>query len=96
MTMRRAKRQMSASADRSGVGQGKAFSDPVSDEATRPRPEPKITVPGLLDATLARENMQQAWKRVGPIRAQLVSTGWTSNRPLYGCAANGPRSGNNC
>ena len=64
MTMRRAMRQMSASAERSGVGQGEALSDPGSDEVTRPRPEAKGTGPGLLDAALARENMQQAWKRV--------------------------------
>jgi group II intron reverse transcriptase/maturase len=64
MTMRRAQRQMSASAERSGAGQGEALSDPGSDEATRPRPEAKGTGPGLLDAALARENMQQAWKRV--------------------------------
>ena len=57
-------RQMSASAERSGVGQGEALSDPGSDEVTRPRPEAKGTGPGLLDAALARENMQQAWKRV--------------------------------
>lgn len=64
MTMRRAKRQMSASAERSGVGQGEAFSDPVSDEATRPRHGTKSRGPVLLIAALARENMQQAWKRV--------------------------------
>jgi RNA-directed DNA polymerase len=64
MTMRRAVRQMSASAERSGVGQGEALSDPGSDEATRPRHEAKSTGPGLLSAALARENMQQAWKRV--------------------------------
>jgi len=64
MTMRRAVRQMSALAERSGVGQGEALSDPGSDEATRPRHEAKSTGPGLLGAVLARENMQQAWKRV--------------------------------
>lgn len=64
MTMRRAVRQMSALAERSGVGQGEALSDPGSDEATRPRHEAKSTGPGLLSAALARENMQQAWKRV--------------------------------
>jgi group II intron reverse transcriptase/maturase len=64
MTMRRAMRQMSASAERSGVGQGEALSDSGSDEATRPRDEAKSTGPGLLKAVLARENMQQAWKRV--------------------------------
>ena len=64
MTIRRAMRQMSVSAERSGVGQGEALSDPGSDEATRPREEAESTGPGLLQAVLARENMQQAWKRV--------------------------------
>ena len=64
MTIRRATRQMSASAERSGVGQGEALPDPGSDEAKRPRDEAKSTGPGLLGAVLARENMQQAWKRV--------------------------------
>jgi len=64
MTIRRAMRQMSVSAERSGVGQGEALSDPGSDEATRPRDEAESTGPGLLQAVLARENMQQAWKRV--------------------------------
>jgi len=64
MTIRRAMRQMSVSAERSGVGQGEALSDPGSDEARRPRHEAESTGPGLLGAALARENMQQAWKRV--------------------------------
>jgi RNA-directed DNA polymerase len=64
MTMRREMRQMSAPAERSGVGQSEALSDPVSDEARRPRHEVEDTGPGLLGAVLARENMQQAWKRV--------------------------------
>jgi RNA-directed DNA polymerase len=64
MTMRRALRQMSAKAERSGSGQGEALSEPGSDEALRPRLEPEDTGPGLLTAVLARENMQQAWKRV--------------------------------
>jgi len=64
MMMRRAMRQMSASAERSGAGQGETLSDPGSDEATRPRHEAESTGPGLLEAALARENMQQAWKRV--------------------------------
>ena len=64
MGMRRAQRQMSASAERSGIGQGEALSDPGSDEARRPRHEAENTGPGLLGAALARENMQQAWKRV--------------------------------
>ncbi len=64
MTMQRARRQMSAEAERSGVGQGEALSDPGSDEALGPRHEAEDTGPGLLAAVLARENMQQAWKRV--------------------------------
>ena len=64
MTMRRAMRQMSAEAERSGRQQGEALSAPVSDEVLGPRHEPEDTGPGLLSAVLARENMQQAWKRV--------------------------------
>lgn len=64
MTMRRALRQMSAEAERSGRQQGEALSAPVSDEVLCPRHEPEDTGPGLLSAALARENMQQAWKRV--------------------------------
>jgi len=64
MTMRMALRQMSAIAERSGRKQGEALSAPVSDEASCPRHEPEDTGPGLLSAVLARENMQQAWKRV--------------------------------
>jgi RNA-directed DNA polymerase len=55
---------MSAEAERSGRQQGEALSAPVSDEAPGPRYEPEDTGPGLLSAVLARENMQQAWKRV--------------------------------
>jgi RNA-directed DNA polymerase len=55
---------MSASAERSGRGQGEALSKPDSDEAGRPHLEAENTGPGLLSAVLARENMQQAWKRV--------------------------------
>jgi len=62
--MRRATRQMSAQAERSGRQQGEALPAPVSDEALGPRHEPEDTGPGLLSAVLARENMQQAWKRV--------------------------------
>ena len=64
MTMRRKMRQMSAQAERSGRGQSEALSDPVSDEALHPRHEAEGTGPGLLSTVLARENMQQAWKRV--------------------------------
>lgn len=55
---------MSAPAERSGRGQGEALSEPGSDEALRPRHEVEDTGAGLLSAVLARENMQQAWKRV--------------------------------
>lgn len=64
MTMRRALRQKSAPAERLGKGQGEALPVPNSDEALRPRHETEDTGPGLLLAVLARENMQQAWKRV--------------------------------
>lgn len=57
-------RQMSAKAERSGCRQGESLSEPGSDEALCPRPEPEDTGAGLLTAVLARENMQQAWKRV--------------------------------
>ncbi len=62
--MREAWRQMSVSAERSGSRQGEALSNSGSDEAPRPRPDAENTGPGLLKAVLARENMQQAWKRV--------------------------------
>jgi group II intron reverse transcriptase/maturase len=62
--MLNAMRQMSAPAERSGKGRGEALSESDSDEALRPRHEPEDTGPGLLMAVLARENMQQAWKRV--------------------------------
>jgi retron-type reverse transcriptase len=64
MTMRRILRQMSAPAERSGKGQGEALSETGSYKARRPRPEAEDTVPGLLTAVLAREKMQQPWKRV--------------------------------
>jgi len=55
---------MSASAERFGSRQGEALSNPGSDEAQRPHLESESTGPGLLQAVLARENMQQALKRV--------------------------------
>ena len=59
-----AMRQMSASAERPDRGQGEALSVPGSNEALRPRLEAEDTGPGLLAAVLARENMQQAMRRV--------------------------------
>ena len=64
MTIRRAQRQMSPEVERIGKEQGETLSEPVSDEARRPGHEVEDTGPGLLSAVLARENMQQAWKRV--------------------------------
>lgn len=64
MTMRRARRQMPTRVGRSGVGHGEAVSEPASDEARRPRHGTANTGPGLLEAALARENLQAAWKRV--------------------------------
>jgi len=55
---------MSVSTERSGRRQGEALSKPGSDEARRPHPDAESTGLGLLGAALARENMQQAWKRV--------------------------------
>ena len=43
---------------------GEAPCRPGSDEAGGPRRAPGATGPGLLDAALARENLQRAWKRV--------------------------------
>jgi hypothetical protein len=55
---------MSAEAERSGEGRGEVMSQRGSGEASGPRHGMEDTGPGLLLAVLARENMQQAWKRV--------------------------------
>lgn len=55
---------MPAQVGRSGEERGEAASTPDSDEAHRPRHETENIGPGLLSAVLARENLQQAWKRV--------------------------------
>lgn len=62
--MREDMRQMPAMAGRSGAGQGEAVSEPGSDESERPRRTTEGTGQGLLEAVLARENLQEAWKRV--------------------------------
>ena len=62
--MWRALHQTPAQAGRSGVGRGEAASGSGSDEARRPRYEPKGTGSALLLAALTRENLQRAWKRV--------------------------------
>jgi RNA-directed DNA polymerase len=64
MPMWRALHQMPAQAGRSGVGRGEAACGSGSDEARRPRHEPKGTGSALLLAALTRENLQRAWKRV--------------------------------
>ena len=64
MAMRRITRQMPAQAGRPGTGRGEAACGLDSGETRRPRHETKDTGPGLLLAALARENLQQAWKRV--------------------------------
>ena len=55
---------MPAQAGLSGEESGEAAMAPGSDEARRPRHETEGTGLGLLRAVLARENLQQAWKRV--------------------------------
>lgn len=55
---------MPAQAGRSGEEHGEAVPTSGSDEAHRPRHETENIGPGLLSAVLARENLQQAWKRV--------------------------------
>ena len=62
--MLNATRQMSAPAERAGVGHGEAGCDPVSDEANNPRQDTESTGSGLLEAALTRENLRRAWKRV--------------------------------
>lgn len=64
MSMLNARRQKSAQAERAGVAHGEAGREPVSDEAGNPRQDTESTGSGLLQAALARENLQRAWKRV--------------------------------
>jgi len=85
MAMRRTVRQMPAQAGRFGEGRGEAAQEPDSDEARRPRHGTESTGSGLLTAVLARENMQQAWKRVRSTRAQRYRR--TGYRPDGGTAA---------
>jgi RNA-directed DNA polymerase len=62
--MSKARRQMSAPAERSGEVSGEAVCQLGSDEAGGPRHDGKGTGSGLLVAALTRENLQRAWKRV--------------------------------
>jgi len=62
--MYRAMRQMPAPAGRSGTVDGEAVRRADSDEARSPRDETGNTGSGLLQAALARENLQRAFARV--------------------------------
>ena len=64
MSMYEALRQMPGEPGRVPVAGGEAVRASTSDEATRPRHETESTGSALLIAALARENLQQAWKRV--------------------------------
>ena len=64
MSMREALRQMPGQPGRVPVACGEAARASTSDEATRPRHETGSTGSALLMSALARENLQQAWKRV--------------------------------
>lgn len=56
--------QMSAPAERSGVGRGEAVRDPGSEEASGTRHGKEDTGSALLQAALTRENLKAAFKRV--------------------------------
>jgi group II intron reverse transcriptase/maturase len=62
--MSKARRQMPASAGRSGEVSGEAGHQPDSDEADGPRREDEGAGSGLLGVALTRENLLRAWKRV--------------------------------
>lgn len=70
--MSKAMRQMPQRCGRVGVARGEAACDPASDEACGPLLEhqgtgsakSKAGTGGLLEAALARQNLQTAWKRV--------------------------------
>ena len=70
--MSKAMRQMPGQSGRVGVARGEARRDPISDEASDPPREHPDTgsakqpvgTGGLLEAALARQNLQLAWKRV--------------------------------
>lgn len=64
MSMREALRQMPGKPGRGPVADGEAVRASTSDEARRPRCETGSMESALLQAALARENLQQAWKRV--------------------------------
>ena len=71
--MSKARRQKSASAERSGEARGEAARHPVSDEANGPRHDHESTGSGLLEAALTRENLQRAWSMVWTLPRQRRS-----------------------
>ena len=104
MAMRRTVRQMPAQAGRFGEGRGEAAQEPDSDEARRPRHGTESTGSGLLTAVLARESMQQAWKRVRSNKgaagidgldidqtAERLRTEWPAIREQLLCGTYRPR-----
>lgn len=64
MLISQAKRQMPAEAGRDREASGEAVRGPIRDEARGTPHGPEDIGPGLLEAMLARENLQVAWKRV--------------------------------
>src|SRR5271156_4987425 len=64
MSKRQALRQMPAQAGRTVMARGEAARVAVSDEACGSRHETQNTGSALLEATLTRENLKQAFKRV--------------------------------
>src|SRR5690625_1991615 len=64
MAIQRVLPQMSALAERAGDADGEAGRKPAREETSVPRHGNERTGAALLEATLTRENMQQAWKRV--------------------------------
>jgi hypothetical protein len=79
--MRGAMRQMSAPAERSGVGQGEALSGPGSDEATHARHGEEKSI-GLGSSVLhwRERTCSVHGNGCGPTRAQRVSTDRISTR----------------
>jgi group II intron reverse transcriptase/maturase len=75
--MQEAMRQMSAQAGRFEAGRGEAASQLISDEATCPRSVTGNMGPGLLEAVLARENLQAAWRRVKANKGAAGADGLT-------------------
>ena len=72
ISMREAKRQVAEKLGRVPEVGGEAARASTSDEARRPRHETGSTGLALLMAALTRENLQQAWRRVKPIKAQVA------------------------